>query len=114
PGRPRVRGPLPLGRVSATREPEVPAVAVELAERFAKRGHEVALVGGSVRDALMRRLGDDIDLATSARPDEVLDAVSGWADATWEVGIAFGTVGVQKGDHRIEVTTYRSESYDAS
>jgi poly(A) polymerase len=90
----------------------VPEVAVELADRFAARGHEVALVGGSVRDALLRRLGDDIDLTTSARPPEVLDVVDGWADATWEVGIAFGTVGVQKGAHRIEVTTYRSESYD--
>jgi poly(A) polymerase len=87
-------------------------VAVELAERFTAGGYEVALVGGSVRDALLRRLGDDIDLATSARPPDVLRVVRGWADATWEVGIAFGTVGLQKGPHRIEVTTYRSESYD--
>jgi poly(A) polymerase len=91
--------------------PDVPAVAFELAERFAERGYEVAVVGGTVRDALLRRLGDDIDLATSARPQQVLDVVAGWAEATWDVGIAFGTVGAQKDGHRIEITTYRSEEY---
>jgi poly(A) polymerase len=94
--------------------PDVPDVAVELASRFAAEGYEVALVGGSVRDALLRRLGDDVDLATSARPPDILRVVDGWADATWEVGIAFGTVGVQKGPHRIEVTTYRSDAYAPS
>ena len=87
-------------------------VLVDLGERFAAAGHALHLVGGSVRDALLARLGDDLDLTTDARPAEVLDLVAGWAEATWETGIAFGTVGVAKKGHRIEITTYRDESYD--
>ena len=37
--------------------------------------------------------------------------VQGWADATWETGITFGTVGLRKGDHQLEITTYRSDVY---
>ena len=37
--------------------------------------------------------------------------MQGWADAWWEVGIAFGTVGARKGEHVIEITTYRAEVY---
>ena len=87
-------------------------VALELGERFTAAGHEVALVGGPVRDALLGRLGDDLDLTTDARPEQVLEIVSGWADAVWDVGIAFGTVGVRKGEHKLEITTYRAEAYD--
>ena len=89
-------------------------VLVELGERFAAAGHAVHLVGGSVRDALLGRLGDDLDLTTDARPEQVQALLDGWAEATWDAGIAFGTVGVQKRGQRIEVTTYRAESYDPS
>jgi poly(A) polymerase len=89
----------------------IPA-AGELAERFAAAGHTLALVGGSVRDALLGRLGDDLDFTTDARPQQVLKLVRGWADAVWEVGIAFGTVGCQKDGYKLEITTYRSEAYD--
>ncbi|MDX6286161.1 MAG: poly(A) polymerase [Frankiales bacterium] len=92
---------------------DVPVVD-ELAERLTAGGHEVALVGGTVRDALLGRVSPDLDFATSARPEEVLAAVKGWADATWETGIAFGTVGIAKDGYRLEVTTYRAESYDRS
>jgi poly(A) polymerase len=87
-------------------------VALELGERFSAAGHELALVGGPVRDALLGRLGDDLDLTTDARPEQVLELVEGWADAVWDVGIAFGTVGVRKGEHKVEITTYRAEAYD--
>ena len=87
-------------------------VALELGERFTAAGHEVALVGGPVRDALLGRLGDDLDLTTDAHPQQVLDVVAGWADAVWDVGIAFGTIGVRKGEHKLEITTYRAEAYD--
>jgi poly(A) polymerase len=90
----------------------VSPVAVELGERFAAAGHALHLVGGSVRDALLGRLGDDLDFTTSARPEEVLALVDGWAEATWEAGIAFGTVGLARHGFRLEVTTYRAESYD--
>ncbi|GAA3054136.1 hypothetical protein GCM10020000_40250 [Streptomyces olivoverticillatus] len=90
----------------------VSPVADDLARRFQEAGFTLALVGGSVRDALLGRLGNDLDFTTDARPEEVLKIVRPWADAVWEVGIAFGTVGCRKSDFDIEVTTYRSEAYD--
>ncbi|WP_084713153.1 CCA tRNA nucleotidyltransferase [Streptacidiphilus rugosus] len=87
-------------------------VAVELGERFREAGFALALVGGSVRDALLGRLGNDLDFTTDARPKEILKLVKGWGEAIWDVGIAFGTVGVRKHDLQIEITTYRSELYD--
>jgi poly(A) polymerase len=85
----------------------------ELGELFAHAGHDLALVGGSVRDALLGRLGNDLDFATSARPDEILRITKQWRDSKWESGIAFGTVGLLKNGVRLEVTTYRYETYDA-
>ncbi|MER5742842.1 CCA tRNA nucleotidyltransferase [Streptomyces sp. NPDC002225] len=90
----------------------VSPVADDLARRFQDAGFGLALVGGSVRDALLGRLGNDLDFTTDARPEDVLTIVRPWADAVWEVGIAFGTVGAQKDGYQIEVTTYRSEAYD--
>lgn len=95
----------------------VSSVADDLARRFTAHGHQLALVGGSVRDALLGGLGHDLDFTTDARPEQVLALVRGWADAVWEVGIAFGTVGCQKRDDdggtlQLEITTYRSEAYD--
>ena len=98
-------------RAAVERLRQTPA-AGELAERFAAAGHTLALVGGSVRDALLGRLGDDLDFTTDARPQQVLKLVRGWAEAVWEVGIAFGTVGCQKDGYKLEITTYRSEAYD--
>ncbi|MFF5857526.1 CCA tRNA nucleotidyltransferase [Streptomyces sp. NPDC012751] len=90
----------------------VAPVADDLARRFQGAGFSLALVGGSVRDALLGRLGNDLDFTTDARPEDVLKIVRPWADAVWEVGIAFGTVGAHKGGYQIEITTYRSEAYD--
>lgn len=79
---------------------------------FADAGFEIALVGGSVRDALLGRLGTDLDFTTSARPDDIERLLDGWVDARWDVGRAFGTIGARVGDWQLEITTYRSESYD--
>ena len=87
-------------------------VSDELGVRFAVAGHELHLVGGSVRDALLGRLEDDLDFTTDARPDQVLALVDGWADGTWGTGIDFGTVGVVKSGFRLEITTFRSDLYD--
>ncbi|WP_442914231.1 CCA tRNA nucleotidyltransferase [Kribbella sp. NBC_01245] len=87
-------------------------VVDELGARFVAAGHEIALVGGSVRDALLDRLSNDLDFATSARPEAVLKLLAGWADHVWDIGKAFGTIGCRKGDWVLEITTYRSESYD--
>jgi poly(A) polymerase len=86
--------------------------AIELGQMFAAAGHELALVGGPVRDALLGKPSDDLDLTTDAVPEKVLQLVRSWADAVWDVGIKYGTVGLRKGDVRLEITTYRAESYD--
>jgi poly(A) polymerase len=90
----------------------VSPVADELGRRFAAAGHELHLVGGSVRDALLGRLGDDLDFSTDAHPDETLRVLKGWAEATWETGREFGTIGAQRGGLRLEITTFRAEAYD--
>jgi poly(A) polymerase len=90
----------------------VSPLADELAERFARAGHSLYLVGGSVRDALLGRLSSDLDFTTDARPDRVLQIVTEWGDAVWDVGIAFGTVGVTKKGTTLEITTFRADSYD--
>jgi poly(A) polymerase len=92
----------------------VAPVAGELGDLFAAAGFALHLVGGSVRDALLGELGDDLDFTTDARPDRVQSLVEGWAESTWDTGIAFGTVGVQRRGFRIEITTYRAEAYDRS
>ena len=84
----------------------------ELGSIFDAAGHELYLVGGSVRDALLGRLSPDLDFATDARPQQVQEVVGRWADAVWETGIRFGTVGVGKGDYRLEITTFRADAYD--
>lgn len=90
----------------------VSPVADELGRRFASAGHELHLVGGSVRDALLGRLGNDLDFCTDAQPDETLRIVRGWAEAIWETGREFGTIGVQRDGLRLEITTFRAEVYD--
>ena len=91
------------------------ALLTELGTRFADAGYELALVGGSVRDALLGRLQQDADLdfTTNARPEQMQAVLAPWADAMWDVGIRFGTIGVRKGDRKCEITTYRTEVYDA-
>nr|WP_233515119.1 CCA tRNA nucleotidyltransferase [Marinitenerispora sediminis] len=89
----------------------VDPITGELGQRFADGGHELAIVGGPVRDALLGRPSQDLDLTTDAVPQRILELVEGWADAVWTVGIDFGTVGLRKGGQQLEITTYRSESY---
>jgi len=85
-----------------------------LGERFAAAGHELALVGGPVRDAMLGRQHNDLDLTTSARPEQTEALLKGWADAIWDMGRDFGTIGCRKGEWQVEITTYRSEAYDPS
>ena len=89
-----------------------PPVA-NLAERFAERGHELYLVGGSVRDLFLGRPPDrtDLDFTTDARPPEIKQILQGFADAVYTVGEAFGTIGAKVGDQIYEITTFRSEVY---
>ena len=89
----------------------VPALVV-LAQRFASAGHELSVVGGPVRDAFLGRPVSDLDLTTDARPDQILAIVEPLADAVWDIGREFGTIGTRFGDEIIEITTYRSDAYD--
>jgi poly(A) polymerase len=98
-------------RAAAALLRESAAPVASLARLFTRRGYEVALVGGSVRDVFLGRDPGDLDLATDARPEQVLQIVRGWADKVWETGIGFGTVGLRKGSTICEITTYRSEHY---
>ncbi|HQR28103.1 MAG TPA: CCA tRNA nucleotidyltransferase [Nocardioides sp.] len=83
-----------------------------LGERFAAAGETLALVGGPVRDAMLGRLQNDLDFTTSARPEVTERLLRGWADAVWDMGRAYGTIGCRTGSWQVEITTYRSESYD--
>ncbi len=85
-----------------------------LAEAFAVAGFELALVGGPVRDAFLGRTVHDLDFTTSATPDQIEKLVKPLADAIWDVGRAFGTIAAQLGEHTVEITTYRADSYDGS
>ncbi|MGL4305981.1 MAG: CCA tRNA nucleotidyltransferase, partial [Mycobacteriaceae bacterium] len=83
-----------------------------LGKKFADSGFELYLVGGSVRDAILGRLGNDLDFTTNARPEIVQNLLADWADAVWDTGIAFGTVSATKDGQQIEITTFRADAYD--
>ncbi|WP_413464475.1 CCA tRNA nucleotidyltransferase [Corynebacterium sp. 22KM0430] len=87
-------------------------VLSDLVRGFTQRGESLYLVGGSVRDALLGRLGHDLDFTTSARPQVIQEILEGYAPAVWDTGIEFGTVSAEKGGQQIEITTFRSDSYD--
>jgi poly(A) polymerase len=92
---------------------EVDPVAKDLGDRFDAAGHQLFLVGGSVRDLVMGRSEEtpDLDLCTDAQPHEVTRLLRGWADRQYLVGVAFGTVGALKQDRRLEITTFREDVY---
>jgi poly(A) polymerase len=92
---------------------EVPPVAIDLGERFAAAGFELYLVGGVVRDMLLRRTegGRELDMSTSATPHETMHVLKGWADRRYAVGVRFGTVGAARGELDFEITTFREEVY---
>jgi len=87
--------------------------ATNLAIAFKAAGFKLALVGGPVRDAILGRLGHDLDFTTDAHPKDCEKILNKWADSVWDIGAAFGTVAGKKGDITVEITTYRSESYEA-
>ncbi|MDR6169667.1 CCA tRNA nucleotidyltransferase [Curtobacterium sp. SORGH_AS_0776] len=83
-----------------------------LARAFADAGHELALVGGPVRDAFLGRAVTDLDFTTDARPDDILRIVGPIASNTWDVGRQFGTIAARVAGEQVEITTYRSDVYD--
>lgn len=100
-----------LVRAAVQLQPQAPLLG-QIGGLFEAAGHQLYLVGGSVRDAVLGRSTTDLDFATDARPARVQELTRGWADAMWETGIDFGTVGVGKGGQRLEITTFRADTYD--
>jgi len=102
----------PLLRRAVTHLAPVLPMLQEVGEIFTDAGFELALVGGPVRDAFLGRTSGDLDLTTSARPDDIERLLKPWASTTWDLGRAFGTIGARKGDTILEITTYRADAYD--
>ncbi|GAA1955510.1 CCA tRNA nucleotidyltransferase [Microbacterium deminutum] len=99
-------GVVRLGALAAS-----PVVAT-LADAFARAGHDLAIVGGPVRDALLGRETNDLDFTTDALPDAILRIVKPVSTAQWDIGRAFGTIGAKVAGEQVEITTYRADSYD--
>lgn len=97
-------------RVKPLLEPH--SYAMQLATLFDGAGHELYLVGGSLRDLFLGRGHEDLDFATDARPEQIKKLVGEWAHDVFTAGERFGTVGVVRDGHAFEITTFRSESYD--
>ena len=85
---------------------------MELAQLFNSAGFEFAIVGEPVRDLILNREINDLDFTTNAKPEQILNLVTPWADTVWDIGIAFGTIGARRKDFQVEITTYRSEIYN--
>ncbi len=92
--------------------------ARELGEAFEAEGHELYLVGGTVRDTLLAG-GDaaalshvDLDFATSARPEQSERILRRWTRAVWLTGARFGTVSADRHGRQVEITTFRSDQYE--
>jgi poly(A) polymerase len=99
-------GVVRLGALAAS-----PVVST-LADAFAAAGHDLAIVGGPVRDALLGRETHDLDFTTAAQPDVILRIVKPISTAHWDIGRAFGTIGAMVAGEQVEITTYRADSYD--
>lgn len=89
------------------------AELAEVSSLFRSANKRLYLVGGSVRDLLLGQPAHsiDFDATTNARPDEIKNLLSGWADALWTQGERFGTIGARKGDRLYEITTHRADAY---
>lgn len=86
--------------------PAMAAGAAHVIGALAAAGHEAYWVGGCVRDELLRRPVHDMDITTSALPEEVMALFPRCVPT----GLMHGTVTVLENGHGYEVTTYRTES----
>ena len=96
---------------SLTQLSKSPSVS-RLAAAFADAGFELALVGGPVRDAFLGHNVHDLDFTTNALPDDIIRVLEPIAEAHWDIGRDFGTIGAQIAGEKVEITTYRADQYD--
>ncbi|MBA2313404.1 MAG: CCA tRNA nucleotidyltransferase [Actinobacteria bacterium] len=82
-----------------------------LAHAFAKRGHELYLVGGPVRDAWLGRAHRDLDFSTDALPEVTQEVIAPFVANVWLQGVRWGTVGAEVAGTHVEITTFRIEKY---
>lgn len=80
-------------------------IAKDIVKKLVDAGHIAYFAGGWVRDFLMGHPSDDIDIATDASPDQILQLFP----KTFHVGIAFGVVVVCHDGHQFEVATFRKD-----
>jgi poly(A) polymerase len=98
---------------------EVPAELSRLGEAFREAGHELYLVGGVVRRALLwgsdtgsQKIDtQDADAATDAHPARIKSLLRPHAENLWTVGERFGTIAARVGEYEVQITTYRTDQY---
>ena len=99
--------------MDAAPDSALPKDAGALLDALVSYGHAAALVGGSVRDTLLHRPLHDLDVVTSATPDEVRAACAAgpWCRDVYAVGERFGTLGVVLASGEVvEVSRLRPEA----
>ncbi len=84
----------------------MPQIVRNVVQKINDADHVAYLVGGSVRDYLMGRPTKDHDIATSARPEKLMELFPN----AYPVGKAFGVIRIIDGDHEVEVATFRQDS----
>ena len=77
-------------------------------ERLEEAGFKAYLVGGCLRDEIMGNISSDVDIATSARPDDVKEVFKDFTLV--DIGKKFGTIKIISGPEEYEITTLRSDS----
>lgn len=86
----------------------------DLIKRFKEHNYELFLVGGFIRDIILNCNKDivDFDFTTNAEPQNIRYLIENWADNVWLTGVKFGTISCIKNNIKIEITTYRRETYN--
>src|SRR5699024_10563792 len=97
---------LDINMIKIDNLPEIFTKAMPVLQILENAGFEAYFVGGSVRDVLLHRHVHDVDITTSAYPEEVKELF----DKSIDTGIKHGTVTVLYGGESYEITTFRTES----